>query len=69
MSSSDHFDQDKSAKLAMVLEFESIESKLKHLYVHVTQELKNISSCLENVEKYVDYHVGAIDQIGKSEQH
>ena len=65
MSSSDNFNQDKSAKLAMVLAFKSIESKLEHLYTHVTRELKIIISCLENVEKYVDYHAGAIDKIGK----
>ena len=47
MISNDHFDQAKSAKLEMVIAFKSIESKLEHLYVHVTQELKNISSCLE----------------------
>ena len=65
MSSGDYFNHRESAKLAMVLAFKSVESKLDHLYAHVTQELENISSRLENVEKYVDFHAGAIEQIGK----
>ena len=65
MSYGDHFNPEESAKLAMVLALKSVESKLDHLYVHAMLELKIISFCLENVEKYVDYHAGAIDQIGK----
>ena len=61
MSVNEQYEQGSLSNVAMVLAFNAIKDKLKQFFLRVTNELKDISARLENIENHVEFHTGAIN--------